>query len=253
MGNFSRRGLGYYVKAGSPNDRNDGTENFDVLPTLIEKLKITKTADSSVDPGKEITITLNAVNHIPSRQNNVIITDELPAGISYVSGSSSLSEPKVNGNLLTFELGNMEYKQAVSFTYKTKASIDNKSILLQKESFDGDFDWYYQTDVGGEELVLQILKYSEAQNILFPSITWQLVQQTHRCILFLTQLMEAILFLRFYHRYNTETGNDGGFLEVSIDGGTFTPVAKEQFIRNGYTGPLNYSAFRNSKFICIFG
>jgi extracellular elastinolytic metalloproteinase len=248
---FARRGLGYYVKAGSPNDRNDGTENFDVLPTLIEKLKITKTADSSVDPGKEITITLNAVNHIPSRQNNVIITDELPAGISYVSGSSSLSEPKVNGNLLTFELGNMEYKQAVSFTYKTKASIDNKSILLQKESFDGDFDWYYQTDVGGEEWFTNFEVFRSPE---YSFSVYNVAADTDASLYSIPYTIDGSNpVLRFYHRYNTETGNDGGFLEVSIDGGTFTPVAKEQFIRNGYTGPLNYSTFATPNLYAFSG
>ena len=47
--------------------------------------------------------------------------------------------------------------------------------------------------------------------------------------------------LRFRHRYNTESGFDGGVLEISIAGGAFTDIitAGGSFVSGGYTGVLN--------------
>lgn len=47
--------------------------------------------------------------------------------------------------------------------------------------------------------------------------------------------------MRFWHRYNTQPGNDGGFVEISVDGAPYTLVKSDKFIRNGYNGPLAYA------------
>jgi hypothetical protein len=44
--------------------------------------------------------------------------------------------------------------------------------------------------------------------------------------------------LRFYHRYNTEAGLDGGFVEVSADGGSFWEPVQELATRTPYPRPL---------------
>ncbi|MCB0627306.1 MAG: hypothetical protein KDC43_26165, partial [Saprospiraceae bacterium] len=50
--------------------------------------------------------------------------------------------------------------------------------------------------------------------------------------------------LRFYHRYDTQAGVDGGFVELSTDfGATWIRAEPEDFIRNGYTGPIAYGTF----------
>ncbi|MGI0494179.1 DUF4347 domain-containing protein [Alkalinema pantanalense CENA528] len=47
--------------------------------------------------------------------------------------------------------------------------------------------------------------------------------------------------LIFQHRYQTDSSYDGGVLEISINGGTFTDIlaAGGSFVQGGYTGPLN--------------
>jgi uncharacterized repeat protein (TIGR01451 family) len=248
---FARRGLGYYVNGGSPTNRNDGTENFDVLPTLIEKLKIVKTATPSVDPGKDISITIDAINHIPSRQNNVIITDELEPGMTYVSGSSTLKEPIIVGNLIKFELGDMEYKQTASFSYKVSTSTNNKSILLEEESFDKDITWDFSSDVGSETWFpnFDIFKSSE-----FSFSVFNVASDADASLYSIPYTIKGNHpVMRFWHRYNTEPVNDGGFVEISVNEGIFTPVPKEKFIRNGYNGQLSYSTLATPNLYAFSG
>ncbi|MBK8700981.1 MAG: T9SS type A sorting domain-containing protein [Saprospiraceae bacterium] len=49
--------------------------------------------------------------------------------------------------------------------------------------------------------------------------------------------------LRFWHRFDTEIGADGGFLEISTDGGNVWQIIRDGFIKNGYNNDLSYSTF----------
>ena len=232
---FARRGVGYYASAGK--NRNENIEDFSLLPTLIEKLKITKSATSSIDPGQEVDIKIHAINHIPSKQNDVIITDELPDGMTYVSGSSNI-EPQINGNLLVFELGDMEYKAEIDITYKTKSSLDNKSISLDFENFDGQYDWDTNRDAGSEEW---ITSYDIFRS---PDVSYSIFNGTDKgdasLISIPYEIKGTLPVMRFWHRYNTQTGNDGGFVEISANNGPFTRIPLGKFIRNPYNSALAY-------------
>src|SRR5690606_19152653 len=46
--------------------------------------------------------------------------------------------------------------------------------------------------------------------------------------------------MRFWHRYNTQPGVDGGFIEISVDGGIFSLFPAEKFIRNEYNSSIAY-------------
>jgi uncharacterized repeat protein (TIGR01451 family) len=235
---FARRGLGYYADGGSTTDRNDGTENFDVLPTLIEKLKITKTATASVDAGGEIDVEINTINHIPSRQNNVIVTDELPNGVSYVAGSGSI-EPEISGNVLTFSLGNLEYEQRNKITYKTKTNSTNKSTRLAFDNFDNDLTWDIQKNRGSEDWLPNYDIYRS------PEVSWHVINVVNETDALLISTPFTITgtnpAMRFSHKYNTQSGFDGGFLEVIVDGGIPQVVDKSKFFRNAYNSEIAYA------------
>lgn len=235
---FARRGLGYFADGGLTTDRNDGTENFDVLPTLIEKLKITKTATASVDAGGEIDVEINTINHIPSRQNNVIVTDELPNGVSYVAGSGSI-EPEISGNVLTFSLGNLEYEQRNKITYKTKTNSTNKSTRLAFDNFDNDLTWDIQKNRGSEDWLPNYDIYRS------PEVSWHVINVVNETDALLISTPFTITgtnpAMRFWHKYNTQSGFDGGFLEVIVDGGIPQVVDKSKFFRNAYNSEIAYA------------
>lgn len=235
---FARRGLGYFADGANKDNRNDGTENFESLPICIEKLKISKTSTASINAGDEVTVSLKAINHIPSKQSNVIITDDLPDGMSYVSGSSNVPAV-VSGNSITFELGDMDYEREINITYKTKSSINNTSIRLELESFDGSFEWDIEKNEGSEDWLptsdvfrspdqaFNIINVAAESDASLRSIPYKITGNNP--------------VMRFWHRYNTQPGNDGGFVEISVDGAPYTLVKSDKFIRNGYNGPLAYA------------
>ncbi|KXK37752.1 MAG: M36 family metallopeptidase [Saprospiraceae bacterium] len=233
---FARRGVGYYASAGKT--RNDNVEDFNVLPTLITKLKITKTADGLVDPGNEITVHLKGVNHIPARQNDVIITDDMPDGLSYVAGSADI-EPVINGNQLIFNLGDMEYKDEFDITYKLKSDKTIKSTRLEYEGFDNNYDWDIENIKGSEDWFtsFDLYKSPEVSFTIFNSDT----EGDASLFSIPYEIRGTFPVMRFWHRHNTQTGVDGGLVEISVDGGPYQIVGKEKFIRNGYNYPLDYS------------
>ncbi len=235
---FARRGLGYFADGGNKDNRNDGKEDFESLPICIEKLKISKTSTASINAGDEVAIGLKAINHIPSRQSNVIITDELPSGMTYVSGSSNVPAV-VSGNIITFELGDMDYEKEINITYKTKSSIDNKSIRLDLESFDGSFEWDIEKNEGSEDWL------PTSDVFRSPDLAFNIINVAAETDASLRSIPYKITgnnpVMRFWHRYNTQPGNDGGFVEISVDGGAYFQVKADKFIRNGYNGPLAYA------------
>lgn len=236
---FARRGFGFFADGGSKNDRDDGKEDFETLPTCIEKLKIRKNISASTNPGGDVTVELTAVNHIPARQKNVIITDQLENGMTYVNGSSSSVTPEISGNTLTFRLGDMDYDKEIKISYKVKVSKDNKSVRMSLQNFDKDINWDIQKNEGNEDWL--------PNNDIFrsPSTSLHIINVVNESDASIISEKYEIKgknpAVRFWHRFNTQNGSDGGFVEISVNNGPFIPVKSEKFIRNGYSGPMAYA------------
>jgi len=65
---------GYLADDGvGSNDRTDGTESFEPLPTAIQSLKVQEEVTGKVLPGDEVIVTVTAQNHIPETQTGVVI------------------------------------------------------------------------------------------------------------------------------------------------------------------------------------
>ena len=112
---FARRGIGYSATAG-------GNQAFDLAPVCLQDLKINKTAASSAAAGSVVTYTLEISNDTPGDLTNVTVQDNLPAGTTYVGGSSSCGGSEAGG-VLSIPLGTMTSGQSVtcivSYTHLT--------------------------------------------------------------------------------------------------------------------------------------
>jgi extracellular elastinolytic metalloproteinase len=236
---FARRGLGYLANGGDKNNRNDGVQNFESLPTCIPTLKITKTLSKKlVQPGEEVTVTLKANNHFSQKETNVIITDELEPGLTYVAGSSPI-EPQINGSVLSFNVGDIDFDTEFSLVYKVRASTTNKSNTLFVDNFENDIDWDIVTASGNETWLPDYEIYKSFETSMsIPNFA----QALDASIITLYQIPVNgnNPALRFWHRYNTEPTNDGGFVELSVDNGPFFLVPREKFIANGYNSEIAY-------------
>ncbi len=81
-----------------------GTEVFNATDTAavqISELRLEKTSNTNgvVLPGETISYTLTVTNSGEAPQTNLVITDPLPAGTTYVSGSTQVIAPSLNGTV----------------------------------------------------------------------------------------------------------------------------------------------------------
>ncbi len=241
---FARRGLGIHAEQGSPDSAADGTENFDPIPTCIPELKITKTATPLISPGGEITYTIKVINHRPMTLTNVVVTDETPSGLTYVNNSASIAPAEVAADMITFDLGDMAYEEEVTITYRVVSNPSNKSTRLVYEDLeDGSDDNWFIENITGFNVwdIDEDDAYSGTYSWNIPNVDVENDQLLFYDPTFTVNADNPVL--RFYHRFDTEAGADGGIIEISNDGGIFWSSVPDYMIRNGYTGLIQYTTF----------
>ncbi len=246
---FARRGLGWNADQGSPNDRNDGVEDFEPLPTCIPTLKISKTIQELVTPGEEIEVTLVIANHTGELSINTIITDNLPDGLTYVDGSASLPAT-VNGNTLMLEAGDLEplgpddtiASGNITVTYRLQSDPNIFSITQLFNGVEPDEDNPWELDIfgavgqnfwtrtfadanGGEaSWIVREFDGDSDQRLIYPDIDVSAGERTT---------------IRFWHRINCTPLENGGFIEYSTDGVAWLDVA-DRFVLGGYTDAITF-------------
>lgn len=237
---FARRGMGYQAIQGSTNNRNDNISNFDVFPACLKELKISKTANKDlIDAGEEIRFTLTVTNHKDDAVTGVVVEDELPNGLTYINGSATGANVENNGSSLTFDIGEMDAGDVVTITYEVNSSETKRSVQYFLDDMeDGDDFWLFENNVGFDTWF---------QSNTFPNsgnFSWFVpnVSEANDQFLIFTEDIEVTgnnPAIKFYHYYETEPGNDGGFVQISRDGGNIWENIEAPFIRNGYRGELS--------------
>lgn len=242
---FAKRGLGYLADDGAgSNDNLGGTENFDPLPQAFQTMKIQQENQAKANPGDEIEVVLTAQNHIPETQTDVVITSNIPNGLTYVDGSSSMPASHDNG-VLSISVGDMVFDQNISLTYNVTADAGVSSETLFIDDLEEEDDEGYITDA---------IEGSSIWNFVYPTansgeVSWWASQPdvTEEIDYWLNipplQVVGNTPALRFYHRYDTEFGADAGFVQVSTDGGVVFNDVKDKWIRNGYNSDVQYGTF----------
>lgn len=92
---------------------------FQLFP--VADLKITKTSSPTVAPtGSNITYSLTVTNLGPASAAGVVVTDTLPAGLSYVSATPSPAN--VTGQVVTWNLGTFAKDATSTLTVTAKAN-----------------------------------------------------------------------------------------------------------------------------------
>jgi uncharacterized repeat protein (TIGR01451 family) len=240
---FARRGLGMNADQGSSVDHRDGTEDFSIPPLLIEELKIEKQVSKFVDAGENMEVTIKVINHIPSTQSGVVVADELPEGLVYVDGSSDISPVEMDGTL-SFNLGDMDYKEEFTFKYLLNADPDRMSNTLYLDDVDGiTTDWTLESKKGSKTWARVTDKALSGDKSWFIAETSQ-EEVDQRLVSPQISITGVRPVLRFWHQYNIVDGANGGFIELSTDNGNSWKKVEEQLgIRNPYPGELAFSTF----------
>jgi extracellular elastinolytic metalloproteinase len=253
---FARRGLGYYADQGLSFSNGDGVEDFEPLPPCIEELKVRKTASEFAEAGEEIEYELYVVNHKPTTATGVVLTDEIPAGLNYVSGSASLAPTSIDGNELTWELGDMGYAEEITITYEVEVPQNQFSLQYFYEDFeDGTIGTWATTSIGDEAdnewIISELFSNSGEQSYFVENISSE-SQQVLQTLLPLTVQGDNPA-LRFFHRFSTDAGADGGIVEISTDFGITWSGLSDNFFLNPYSGPIAYGTFVVPNLEAFFG
>lgn len=238
---FARRGVGINADEGSPLDQRDGTENFEHKPTCIAKLKVTREITTLVKPGETIPINVVATNHQSTDAIEAIVTEQLPEGLSYVSNSTTIPAT-TNGNNTAFEVGTLAYNSPFTFDYKVEASTDIRSERLLLHSFDSGSEGYNFELIEGTSLWFNSgIAYNGGKAFGVNATDGEADISLISTAMDVPADADAPA-LRFWHRFDTEPGADGGYVSISTDNGTTWNYVSD-FIKNGYVGELQYTTF----------
>lgn len=249
---FARRGMGFYAEENSTNNTGDQIESFESRPTCTEELKIKKSVSSLIEAGDDLNVTLTITNHQPDPavRTNVLVTDQLVDGLSYISGSVSanVSDVTQNGNTLTFTLGDMNYLDELIVTYKLETASDNFSIRKDFDDVeydaDGSLDWWTTQIVtqAANQFLLDDNEPYAGDQCWF--VADEAIESQHRLNGTRSFTIDGDRpVMRFYSKYDTEGGADGGLFEFSTDGGNTFQQLGDDMIRNGYPAGIQYATF----------
>jgi uncharacterized repeat protein (TIGR01451 family) len=242
---FARRGLGWDADGGDENSRSDGIEGFSSLPTCIKELKLTKTMTSEALAGDQIEVTLHAINHTGATLTNVSLEDPVPSGTTYVTGSAT-TEP-ISGNSLVWLFDEVEPGEEINITYLLQTAQDKNSVTVVYDDIEGDGLERWDPTFDPEKTTDNIWHQQDAL-ARSGSLAWYVqdvaTESEHYLENFETyEISGNYPVYRFYHYFDTETGADGGFLEISTNNGNSWVPLGDKVFKNGYPRRLQYTTF----------
>jgi uncharacterized repeat protein (TIGR01451 family) len=237
---FARRGLGFFADQGTSASAGDGTEDFEPRPTCLEELKIRKEMTRFISAGDNVDVTLTMINHLPELAENVIVTDVIPDGLSYIDGTASM-DPTVSGNTISFELGDLEFDREMVITYSLISDSDRKSnsiIFQDTENISAANDFFTRDILSEATNVWNVVNVDAFSG----SNSWYVadtdVDSDQGLVTDVFTVTGNNPTLKFVHKWNTEASSDGGFVEISVNGGGFELF--DDFFENDYSGALNF-------------
>lgn len=115
---------------------NSDTESTTVIP--IADLAITKSDNlDSVLQGGTVVYTLSVSNNGPSTATGVVVTDVLPTGFSFSSGTASQGSVSESSGTVTAVLGNLPSGSTATITLNVVAADDAQGLLTNTASVTG--------------------------------------------------------------------------------------------------------------------
>jgi uncharacterized repeat protein (TIGR01451 family) len=242
MDAFARRGLGLFANQGSSLEDTDGVENFDPIPTCIKELKIKKeTSTPLIEPGDVAEFTITVTNHREEATVNTVVTDELPAGLTFLSASDG---GVYSNGIITWNLGSIPTGHVRVLSYSAKSASGVGSQRQFRDPMDTDENWISLALDGGEYFGLQT-----AETYVGPA-AWKANSLAAVSDFTLETPFQSFVVsgaqpvLRFWHRYNTEKSADAGILEIKkFDDVNWRRFAVEKVFRNTYPASVQYATF----------
>jgi hypothetical protein len=240
---FAKRGLGFQEDGNyGTNARGDERDSFGIPPACGGAtppiLTVTHSAPYLISAGGtiqyDITVTITGGTAI-----DLVIVDQLPTGpnVTFESATDAIS-PNAS-NQLIWNVGDVLSGSTIVKTVIIKTSetpFTTINTLFEMESVDGDGISSSGAGVfagsAGDEWVLSTGSTYRGNQAWFVKDPDSFSEQ------FLTFSLSTATVadeeLVFFHRYATEQGFDGGVVEYTTNGATWTKIAASDFTQNGY-------------------
>lgn len=240
---FARRGMGFSATAGSPNDRTDGREAFDLSPYCIGGIQAEKRVSAAtVEAGENVVITIEVTNYDSTTATGVTVTEEIPAGLEIDEATVVGADFTISGNTIVFTLDDLDFddNQTIRYTASTDAELGSTPSFFDGAE-DGDDNWEFLDLSDGET---GVFFWEQADSLTFEGDLAYYIVNTGAAEDQALQTFEPLPVvgdkpgLRFFTRYDTEVGWDGGIVEVSTDGTNWDKV-DDKFFRGGYRGTID--------------
>ena len=239
---FARRGMGVGANQGDSFSSTDGTQDFEPIPTCIKELKIKKsTTTPLIEPGQNAEFVITILNHKVEAANNVIVTDELPNGLSFIAASNGGT---YSNGVVTWNLGTMPAGQVLTLTYSAKSIALVGSLRYFQDVMDDEVDWVSQNlSMGPDEFVLQ------SDVVKTGTGAWKAESQPTRAQFALEYVQPITVIgdkpvLRFWHQYNTQPFTDAGIFEIQKLGDVvWNQIPASKVFRNPYPRKAANSTF----------
>ncbi len=234
---FAKRGLGYSATQGSTSSSTDGVQAFDIPPACQQVLRITKSASPSpATAGQPLTYSLLVENQTSGTLSNVVITDNVPAGTSYINGSAICGGSQAGG-VVTFNLGSMGAGGSQTCTFQVTVAGGGGTVTFFSDTMEGgSAPWTASAGSGSYNWSLG------TTNAHSPTHAWFAQDVASVSDQYLAMTSPAVLsgqpVLSFWHSYATETGYDGGVVEISANGGAWTDLGSLMTL-NGYNRTIS--------------
>ena len=246
---FARRGLGYSADQGSPYDAGDQVEAFDLPPACTNSILIQKSVTDFIQPGDDIHVTLKVGNYKNVTVTNTVVTDQIPDGTSFIANSSNYTALQ-QGQTLQFDLGNLNPGEVdtITYTLHTPTSAWSKRLFLDDIPEVQDSIWTAYTIGGAAANIWSVTDSISAHSGNYSWTTHEVADKSQQALIlnpdvFTFHVDAQRPVLRFYHRYQTLAGINGGVVEVKELGETNWHQIGEDMLRFGYKRCVDYRTF----------
>lgn len=235
---FARRGLGYSASQGNSGSSTDGSEAFDLPPSILD---IEKSSDvANAEAGETVVYTINIGNKC-EEFTNVEIKDFLPSNMTYVEGSASDGGMMDNGILVWPTIATLPQGSNRSYSYQATVNADVEYSIAETFNDDmesGDANWTVSNSAG---LSNWTLIESSGNTTWFAEELEADPAASENQYLTMSASLNGITELSFSHKYDTEQNWDGGTVEISVDNGSSWTDLGDNFVENGYNDYIQNS------------
>lgn len=235
---FARRGLGFNAQQNSSDITGDAKEDFNTKPICLNKMQISKEVTPLIKAGENMVVKITVSNYKSITATGVKLTDQIPANTIVSDAGTGV----VNGDVISFDLGDMATEESKILTYTISTPLNYWSQRQLYDDCEQVDNWDVEAIEGGDGWNSETV----TANSGVTSFGIQDVAAVNKHNL---KFMKPFTVtgdrpvLRFYQQYDTQAGVDGGYIEISENGGSTWSGVNGKFLRNGYPAKLQYATF----------